>query len=448
MIPLLKGLLVIELLHRTQFGMSVSVHYLFAPLSVSLALVMLLVEGFWLKTGNPVWKKSFDFWRSIFATNFAIGVATGIPLIFAFGLNWSRYAAFVGPTIGPLFAQEAIFAFTLEAGFLGLCLYGEKILSAKLHFVTTFFVFLGAHLSAFFITAANSWMQTPKGFVLTMQSQMQTTCPTRFSDILFNPSALTHFSHLVLAAWLVGFFLIVAICAFYAQKNHHLDFATKNLKMAFTAIAITLVLLLASADTLARNIAVNNPTKMAAFEGVYKTAPNTPMYLIGWPDSSQKRVHGIAAKSFLSLLVHRDKNIPVTGLDQTPQSLWPNIAIVFCCYHLMVGLFFIMALQLGAAFFLFCKKSYKSHPWLMWGILLSPITASLANLMGWYTTEFGRQPWVVNKLLKTASAYSDQVTVLQAAISFAFTIIFLALAISLFIYLLMQKIKKGPENIS
>ncbi|MBS0634413.1 MAG: cytochrome ubiquinol oxidase subunit I, partial [Verrucomicrobia bacterium] len=416
-----------EILHRAQFGINLTFHYIYPPLSIGLSVALIIFEWFWLKTKDPVWEGITKFWIRVFALTFALGVATGVPLVFGFGTNWSRWSSYVGDVLGSALAAEGLFAFTMEAGALGILLFGWNKVSKKVHFAATVGVALGAHFSGVWITNVNSWMQTPAGYEIRMNAKGQTyAAVTDWWAMAFNPSALSHLSHVILGCWMAGSFLVISVSAYYLLKKRYQEFSMRSMKVGLAIGFVSCMLQLVSADHLATLIAKYNPVKFAAFEGVFKTEEYTPLYAIGYVDTEKKEVIGIGVPGALSWLVHGDAKTPVDGLDQAPVELQPSIQAVFQVYHIMVATWAFMFAGVLIGVWLWKKDRWTEHPRLLKYLIISVIFPQVGNMCGWYSTCLGRQPWSVYKLLKTKEAYSPSVTANEALFT---------LCIYIFIYL-------------
>jgi len=433
------------ILHRIQFGLSVAIHFIFAPLSIGLITAIVIAKALHLATKKPLWDRVARFWTYFFGLTFAMGVATGIPLVFSFGTNWARFSHFVADTLGPVFVSEAVFAFALEASFFGLLMYGQNKLSSIAHFIVALCVATGAIASAFFIVAANSWMQTPGGVALVSHSPDSLIATmTSYEEVLFNKSTWSHFFHVLFASWLTGAFFMLAISAWYFLRKKHEKLATASFTLAaLMAFTCTLGLLL-NADMLGRNVAQNNPEKFAAFEGTYTTTPYTPAYLFGWPSDKNRTVYGPKIPGLMSILAFHDAAKPVPGLDSFPPEDLPVVPLVFSVYHLMVISWFAMFAASLIALWLLRKKRWQHHPKLLMLLTFSLFLPPLANLAGWCAAEFGRQPWVVYKLLKTQEAYSAHVTGGSTLFTLtSITLLYSALLI-VYCYFSLKKVKEGP----
>lgn len=435
-----------EILSRIQFGLFIAFHYLFVPLSMGLSMMLVLMEGLYLVTKKNIYKQMTWFWIGVFALTFVVGVVTGIMQIFSFGSNWSRFSEYNGNVFGTLLGSEGIFAFFLESGFLGVLLFGRHKVSKKMHFFSTCMVALGAHMSAFWIVCANSWMQTPSGYEMAMHNGQLVPMLTSFWQVVFSPSSIERFIHVVLGTWLSGVFLVISVSAYYLRKQRHVEFARQGLKLGAITGIVLLILQLWSADVSARGVAKNQPTKLAAFEGLFKTEEYSPIYLFGYVDVKNQRVIGLPIPGALSFLVHRNTKTPVAGLDQTPQDEWPNVQMVFQFYHLMVMLWGLMVLLAVITWCVYKKRRWALKPFILSVLSLSVLCPTVCNEVGWFATEMGRQPWIVYGLLKTSDAVSPIIRggqVVQTLI--LFSIVFVCL-LSLFLFLLWKKIQRGPDQ--
>ena len=433
-------------LSRVQFALNTCFHYLFPPISIGLGLMLVIMEGLYLKTKKIKYKEMTSFWIKIFSLVFALGVATGLVQTFAFGTNWAKYSRFVGDVFGSALAAEGVFAFFLESGFLGILLFGWDRVGPKLHYLSTICVCLGAHFSAVWIIVANSWMQTPAGYVIEEGPTGPRAVVTQFWEMVFNPSTLDRLFHVLVACWVTGAFFVISVSAYYLLKKRHLPIARSMMRIGLSIALITLILQLFSGDSSCRLIAKYQPPKLAAFEGLYQTVPSTPISVIGWVDTKEETVHSIKIPSALSFLTYRDLTTPVAGLDQVPREEWPNVSLVFQTFHLMVLLWAVMfAITLLGLWYWKRKKLEKSR-WLLWTMIVSVLFPHIAQQSGWIAAEVGRQPWIVWKVLKTTEGVSTSIRAAQVHGSiWMFSIIYLLL-FSLFLFLLDRKIKQGPEK--
>ncbi len=437
-----------EILHRIQFGLNLTFHYIYPPLSIGLSVALIIFEWFYLRTKDPIWEGITKFWIRVFALTFALGVATGVPLVFGFGTNWSRWSAFVGDVLGSALAAEGLFAFTMEAGALGILLFGWNRVSRKVHFGATIAVAFGAHFSGVWITNVNSWMQTPAGYVIKQNAKgIEYAAVTDWWQMAFNPSALSHLSHVILGCWMAGSFLIISISSYYLLKKRYTEFSIRSIKVGLSIALVSVCLQLVSADHLATLISKYNPVKFAAFEGVFKTEESTPLYAFGYVDTEKQEVTGLKIPGGLSFLVHKDFKTPVAGLDQAPKENWPWVQLVFQVYHIMVATWGLMFVAVVMGLWLWKKNAWKTHPLILKYLILAVTFPQIGNMTGWYSTCLGRQPWAVYKLLKTKDAYSPSVTFNEALFTLCLYILIYVSLFALFCFLLDHKIKHGPTDL-
>lgn len=433
------------ILSRFQFALNTCFHYLYPPISIGLGLMLVIMEGMYLKTKDLKYKEMTNFWLKIFALTFALGVATGLVQTFAFGTNWARYSRFVGDVFGSALAAEGIFAFFLESGFLGILLFGWDRVGPKLHYMSTILVCLGAHFSAVWIIVANSWMQTPAGFHIVNTPLGPRAEVTEFWKMVFNPSMLDRLCHVILACWLTGAFFVISVAAYYLLKERHQTIARSMMRIGLTVAMISLVLQLFSGDRSAKLVAKYQPAKLAAIEGVYKTAPSTPISVAGWVDGKTETVHSIKIPGMLSWLTYGDRSTPVPGLDQIPRNEWPNVPLTFQVYHIMVMMWALMFFIAVFGIYYWKRKTLPFKRWLLWIMVFSVLMPHIAQQCGWIAAEVGRQPWIVYKILKTSDGVSTNISTAQVGGSITMFLFIYILLFSLFIFLLDRKIKHGPS---
>ncbi|MBI5384227.1 MAG: cytochrome ubiquinol oxidase subunit I [Verrucomicrobia bacterium] len=433
------------LLSRIQFAFTVAFHYLYPPLSIGLGIMLVLMEGLWLKTNQPIYHQMARFWTKVFALTFAIGVATGIVMEFEFGTNWATYSRYVGDVFGSALAAEGIFAFFLESGFLAVLLFGWDKVGRKMHFFSTCMVSLGAHFSAIWIVVANSWMQTPAGFRIEGEGLKARAVITDFWEMVFNPSSMDRLFHTLCGAWQAGAFLVVSVSAWYLLRKKHADFARASLRVGLTVGMAASLLQLVSGHSSAGGVAQNQPAKLAAFEGLYETQSRAPLALFGWVDEKSETVRGVEVPGLLSWLVHGDAAKPVKGLREFKPEDRPPVNRSFQYYHLMVAAGFGLIAVAGLGFLYFWRGSLFEKRWLLWLLVFSVLGPQLGNQAGWFAAETGRQPWIVYGLLRTSQGLSEVVKadmVLASLILFGFIYVLL---FAVFVYLLNDKIQHGPD---
>lgn len=434
-------------LSRIQFGLNICFHYLYPPISIGIGLMLVIMEGMYLKTKDFKYKEMTSFWIKIFALTFAIGVATGLVQTFAFGTNWAKYSRFVGDVFGSALAAEGVFAFFLEAGFLGILLFGWDRVGPKLHYFSTICVALGAHFSAVWIIVANSWMQTPAGYHIVDSPSGPRAEITQFWEMVFNPSTVDRLFHTLLGCWLTGAFFVVSVAAYYLIKQRHQLIARPMMHLGLSIGMISLILQLISGDSSAKLVAKYQPAKLAALEGVYKTVPSTPISVIGYVDSKNETVHSIKIPGGLSWLTTGSFNAPIKGLDQIPRDEWPNIPVTFQTFHLMVMMWGLMFLIAILGFWFWFRNTLEDQTWLLWCMVFSAVLPHIGQQCGWICAEVGRQPWIIWKVLRTSEGVSTSISSGQVFGSITMFVVIYILLFALFIFLLDRKIKHGPEEI-
>ena len=434
------------MLSRIQFGATVAFHYIYPPLSIGLGILLVIMEASWLKTRKPIYHQMARFWTKIFALTFAIGVASGIVMEFEFGTNWATYSRYVGDVFGSALAAEGIFAFFLESGFLAVLVFGWSKVSRKVHFFSTCMVCLGAHLSAVWIIVANSWMQTPAGYHIVGQGMHARAEITDFWQVVFNPSSVDRLFHTLCGAWQTGAFLVVSVGAWYVLKNKFTDFARASLRIGLAVALIASLLQLYSGDSSARGVAKNQPAKLAAFEGLYNTTPNAPLVIAGWVDEKNERVMGLQWPGLLSLLVYNNVHTPVTGLNDFPVQDRPPVTASFVFFHGMVMIGFVLIVIAALGCFYSWRKVLFQKRWMLWILVFSALGPQIANQLGWFAAEVGRQPWIVYGLLRTSEGLSAVVKANVVLTSLVLFTVLYFLLFAVFIYLLNDKIQHGPDE--
>lgn len=400
-----------EILARIQFAFTIAFHYIYPPLSIGIGLIMVITEGLYLKTGNKHYEVLTRFWLKIFAITFGIGVATGIIMEFEFGTNWAVYSRYVGDIFGSALAAEGLFAFSLESTFLGILLFGWNRVSPKVHFISAIGVFLGSMFSAVWIVVANSWQQTPAGYHIVGEGLNARAEVTDFWAMVFNPSSVDRIIHVWQGAFLAGAFLVLSVHAYYLLKGRYVEISKKAFKIALGVATIISLTQLVSGHSSADGVAENQPAKLAAMEGHYDKSAPANLYLFGWVDNKNQDVTGIALPGGLSFLVHQDFEAPITGLNAFPVEDRPGqVNAVFQFYHIMIsiGMFFI-ALTLYASY-LWWRGQLFDKIWLLQIFTFSVILPQIANQLGWFAAEMGRQPWIVYGHLRTSQGFSQEVS--------------------------------------
>jgi cytochrome d ubiquinol oxidase subunit I len=428
------------LLDRIQFAFTIGFHFLFPAMTLGTALILLISETLYLIRKDETYKKITDFLVKILGLIFVIGAATGIVMEFSFGTNWSGYSRAVGDIFGPILAAEGVIAFFLESVFLGVLLFGRNKVSPKLYWLSALLVFIGGHISAFWIVVANSWMQTPAGYSINEAGKIVLTS---FTAAVFNPSTIIRFCHTVMASWITGAVMVAGIAGYYVRKGLHGETAKTMLKIGIILFALTPLLQLATGHIHAIEVINMQPEKAAAMEGHFNTTRGAPIYALGYVDEQNQKTYGIYIPKGLSFLYNFDWNSEIKGLNDFPKEDWPPVNFVFQNYHIMVGAGMLMiALGLLGAYLLWRGKLYENKPYLFILPFLIPLP-HIAHETGWIAAEVGRQPWIIYKLMKTADAASVVVTTGEIAFSLImFCLIYLLLA-AMFIKIFLKIVQKG-----
>ncbi|MFV3127291.1 cytochrome ubiquinol oxidase subunit I [Niveispirillum sp. KHB5.9] len=414
------------ILARAQFAFTVSFHFIFPAFSIGLASYLMVLEALWLKTGSGVYANLYRYWLKIFALAFGMGVVSGIVMSYQFGTNWSVFSDRAGPVIGPLMAYEVLTAFFLEAGFLGVMLFGINKVGRRLHFLATCMVALGTFISAFWILSVNSWMQTPTGFEIAENGQFLPG-PDWWA-IVFNPSFPYRLVHTVIAAYLTTALVVGAVGAWHLLEDRTNQGARRMFSMAMWMVAIMAPIQIFAGDLHGLNTLEHQPVKVMAMEGHYDSHPDgAPLILFGIPNSAEKRIdYAVQIPKASSLILKHDPDAPLAGLDSVPDDLEPPVGIVFWSFRVMVALGMAMlGLGLWSLLARARRRLYDWTPLHRAAIAMGP-AGFVAVLAGWVTTEVGRQPFTIYGLLRTADSAAPLAAPAVAASLVAFIIVYFA----------------------
>lgn len=433
---------------RIQFAFTITFHYLFPQLTMGLSLMIVFFKWRYLRTNIDLYNDAARFWMKIFALNFAMGVVTGIPMEFQFGTNWAKFSELTGGIIGQTLAMEGMFSFFLESSFLGLFLFGEKLMGQKLHFLTGFLVFLGSWASGYLIIATHSWMQYPVGYEILENGKFVLN---NFSALFSNPWLLPSYLHNQAASLVTSSFVVSAIGSFYLLNNQHKEFGRIFVKTGVIfGLISSLIVAFPTGDLTAKNVAKHQPITFAAMEGIFESEDGgSEIVLIGQPNMIEKKLDNkIAVPNILSFLTYKDWNAQIKGLNEFDPKDYPtNIPGLYYAYHIMVGLGTIfIGLMALAAIQLFRKKLFQTK-WILWCMMFMLPFPYIANTTGWYTAELGRQPWLVYNLLRTADGASPTVSAGNTLFTLLGFIGLYALLGMLFLILVGKIIYKGPQPI-
>ena len=429
------------LLSRLQFAFTIAFHILFPAFTIGLAAFLAVLEGLWLATKREAFKTLYLFWVKIFALSFGMGVVSGIVLSYQFGTNWSEFIRLTGGVIGPLLAYEVLTAFFLEASFLGVMLFGWKKVGPRLHFLATVLVAVGTSISAFWILSANSWMQTPQGFEILADGRF---VATSFMDVIFNPSFPSRLVHMLMAAFLTTALVVGAASAWQLLRNRDQAESRIALIMAIGMIAIVAPLQLWAGHWSGIVAKDHQPGKLAAIEGYWETGTNHPLILFAIPDRETQSNHFELAIPGAGVIVAPADEV-VQGLDAFPREDQPPVFIVFWSFRIMVGLGLLMiGLGLWGAWLYWRKRLFDSRTFLRFAVAMGP-AGFIAVLAGWIVTEVGRQPWVVQGVLRTADAVSP-VTAGSVATSLLIYVVVYAIVFVAGALYILRLLNEGPVS--
>ena len=432
------------LLARLQFAFTVSFHFIFPYFSIGLASYLAVLEALWLWTGRHVYIDLFRYWLKIFALVFGMGVVSGIVMSYQFGTNWSVFSDKAGPVIGPLMAYEVLTAFFLEAGFLGVMLFGMNRVGRGLHFVATLAVAVGTFISAFWILSANSWMHTPAGFATSDAGQF---VPVDWLAIIFNPSFPYRLVHTVLAAYLTTALVVGAVGAWHLLRERANEGVRTMFSMAMGMITVVAPLQILAGDQHGLNTLEHQPVKVMAMEGHFRSYPDgAPLVLLGWPDQAAGEMrYAIEIPKASSLILKHALDAPLQGLDSVERKDWPPVAIVFWSFRIMVGMGLLMLAL--AAFSLLARLKRRLFDWKLLhlcALAMGP-AGFVAVIAGWVTTEVGRQPFTVHGLLRTADSVSPLQAPAVAASLAAFVVVYF-IVFGAGVYYILRLMSQSPHR--
>ena len=437
-------------LSRLQFAITSMFHFIFVPLTLGLSVLVAWMEWRFVKSGDETWLRMARFWGKLFLINFALGIVTGITLEFQFGMNWAEYSKYVGDIFGAPLAVEATLAFFLESVFIGVWVFGWDKVSQKTHAWAITIVAFATNLSALWILLANGWMQNPVGAKLTeITGNPLITKRAEMADfmaVVANPYGWIKFFHTLLSGYALAAFFVTGVAAWHLLRKNEVEFFKRSFKAAALFGLISGLLVTATGDFHAVEIAKVQPAKLAALEAVWETQKGAPLSLITVPDSANERnaLELITIPKLTSLLAYRNPDAEVKGLKDIPKDLRPPVALTFYSFRLMVVLGMVMLLLSIMAVYLSAKDKLESSPVFLKTMLYAIALPYIGVQLGWIVAEVGRQPWIVYGMLKTSDAVSRSITVSQVLMSLiAFTVVYGLLGI-VDVYLLVKYAKQGP----
>ncbi|HWK66624.1 MAG TPA: cytochrome ubiquinol oxidase subunit I [Rhizobiaceae bacterium] len=435
------GLTALELA-RIQFGFTISFHIVFPAITIGLASYLAVLEGLWLWNRDTVYRDLYHFWSKIFAVNFAMGVVSGLVMAYQFGTNWSYYSAFAGSVTGPLLAYEVLTAFFLEAGFLGVMLFGWNRVGPGLHFFSTIMVALGTLISATWILASNSWMQTPQGFEIVDN----VVVPVNWIEVILNPSFPYRLAHMTVAAFLATALFVGASGAWHLLRGNDNRGVRTMLSMAMWMLLVTAPVQILIGDLHGLNTLKHQPAKIAALEGHWENKPGeaVPLTLFGWPDmEAEETLYALKIPHLGSLILTHEWNGQFPGLKEFAPEDRPNSTVVFWSFRIMVGLGLLMLLLgIWALWLRWRQKLYASRPFLHFATWMGP-AGLIAILAGWYTTEIGRQPWIVYGVMRTKDAVSNHSALAMSTTLIAFVVVYF-FVFGIGVRYMLRLVGKGP----
>ena len=433
-----------EMLARLQFAFTVSFHIIFPAFSIGLASYLAVLNGLWLKTGNDTYRILFDYWKKIFAVAFGMGVVTGIVMAYQFGTNWSVFSDKAGPVIGPLMAYEVMSAFFLEAGFLGIMLFGRERVGNGLHMFATAMVAFGTLMSATWILSVNSWMQTPAGYGMNEQGQF---IALDWFKVIFNPSFPYRLTHMVIAAYLTTALVVGAVGGFHLLRDRANMTARKMFSMAMWMAVIVTPIQIFVGDAHGLNTLEHQPVKIMAMEGHFESHPEgAPLILFGIPNQDEQRIdYAVQIPKLSSLILKHDLNAPLLGLDTVAREDQPPVAVVFWSFRIMIALGFAMlGLGLWSLLARFRGNLFDA-PWLFRASMVMGPTGFIAVLAGWVTTEVGRQPYTIYGLLRTSESLAPIDAPAVAASLIGFIVVYF-ICIGAGTYYILRLMKRSPDT--
>lgn len=433
-------------LHRFHFAFTITFHYIFVQLTLGLGLLIFILKTMALKTGNEHYNECARFWAKIFAINFALGVVTGIPMEFQFGTNWSRFSKAAGGVIGHTLAMEGLYSFFLESSFLGLFLFGEKILGKVGHWFSGLAVWLGSWLSAYLIVATNAWMQRPVGFEHGPGGEILLN---DWWALIVNEWALWQFWHTILGGVVTGCFVVAGVGAFYLLLKKHEDAGRTFVRLGVTVGVVACVLVaFPTGDQQGMLVAKHQPVTLAAMEGHFETKEGAPIAILGQPDINERKLDNpLMVPKMLSFISTKRWDAEVKGLDAFPRQDWPdNIPLLYYAFHIMVGLGTIfMAVMALSALQLWRGKLFTFKP-LLWALVMLMPLPYVANTAGWMTAELGRQPWLIYGLMRTAEGPSPHVSSGNAMFTLLGFMGIYTLLLMLGLFMIWRELEHGPSG--
>jgi len=431
------------LLSRIQFAFVVSFHAIFPVFTIGLASFIAFLETRGYRSGDPNYFRLSKFWIKVFAVVFGMGVVSGIVMSFQFGTNWSNFAQATANFMGPILSYEVVTAFFLEAAFLGILLFGRDRVPAGVYLFSAYMVAIGTFISSFWILSANSWMHTPAGVEL-QEGMYQVTS---WSAAIFNPSLWYRFAHMGLASFLTGAFVVAAVSAWFLLHKREVDLNRKALSMSLWLILLIAPAQLVVGDLHGLNTLEHQPMKVAAMEGNWETSGNVPLLLFAWPDQEAQTNHlEVGIPGLASLILKHDVEGEVPGLMDVPREEQPPVAIVFWTFRLMVTIGLAMIAFAFIGLWLRRGDRYWRTPWFLKGLTWMGVTPFVAVLAGWFVTEIGRSPWIIQGQMTYAQGVTPSLTGGMALFTLVGYILVYAVVFAAGVYYLLRVFRAGLED--
>lgn len=435
--------MLLENLSRVQFGFTISFHILFPAFSIGLVTFIAILEGVWLKTGNRHYLNICKFWTKVLALTFGMGIVSGVVMEFQLGTNWSKFTESVGSVLGALFTYEVLTAFFIEAGFLGVMFFGWNRVKPGFHYFSTLLALVGVTLSAFWIMSANSWMQFPDG-AFYHDGKFEVV---DWLHVIFNPLFLPRYFHMMLGTYIASLLVISAVSAFYLLKDNYLAFSKTCLSFSMWALLILVPLQIFVGDFVGLKILKYQPIKTAAMEGLWQTEKGAPLALFAWPNqTAEKNEFELSIPKLASLINTHHWDGELIGLKSVPPEDRPYVPVVFWSFRVMVGLGLLLLLMAFLSLYLRLKGKLFNTPWFLKSCIVASPFGFICIITGWFTAEFGRQPWVVYNYLRTLQAHSP-ITLPHVIVTLVAIVIVYGIIFGFYYFRYFFKIiEKGPED--
>jgi cytochrome d ubiquinol oxidase subunit I len=435
-------------LHRFHFAFTVTFHFLFVQLTLGLGFLIFILKTMYIRTGNEHYNDAAKFWAKVFAINFALGVVTGIPMEFQFGTNWSRFSKGAGNVIGHTLGMEGLYTFFLESSFLGLLLFGEKVLGKTGHWLSAAAVWIGSWMSGYLIVATDAWMQRPVGYERGPHGEILLSS---WWNLIFNDWAFWQFWHTIMGGILTGCFVMAAIGAFYLLMRQHEQYGRTFVRLAVTVgVIVAFLAAMPTGDQQGMLVAKNQPVTLAAMEGHFETKAGAPIVILGQPDMEQRRLDNpLIVPGVLSFLTYKRWEAEVKGLSEFPRDQWPDqIPLLYYSFHIMVGLGTIfIAIMAVSAVLLWRGKLFSFRP-MLWVLMFAFPFPYIANTAGWMTAELGRQPWLIYGIMRTTEGASPYVSSGNALFTLLGFMGIYSLLLILGLFLIWREIEHGPGYVA